>query len=359
MIKTLRCIPTSFAPANATAWLTGIAERISKSETFGSRGIGQNTGVIINLFKEGVPMPRKKGRSAMIAVALIGAAVLLAKTPLLIAFAAPQSGARTQLPVLISQTPAQPDFPIYQPPPAQPQILFDKQRAQGVAQMKAGQYDAAIATFQDLLSRATDVRVKANLWEVLGEAYREKGDFANSIWFTQQAFQLLPGNAAIAANLGMLYERQNDKVHARPYYEKAIAIDPNNVLALNNLAYLLAETNGDLDRALRYARAAQQKLPRFPAVNDTVGWVYLKKNILDGAIGSFKIAVQQEPQNPEYHYHLALALYQQGSLREAMDECKTALMDKPAPDIDKFIHELMDKIAPQSDTPATRLAPAK
>jgi hypothetical protein len=55
MIRTLRCIPTSFAPANAAAWLTGIAERISKSETFGSAVIGQFEAALLRQAK---PVPR-------------------------------------------------------------------------------------------------------------------------------------------------------------------------------------------------------------------------------------------------------------------------------------------------------------
>jgi tetratricopeptide (TPR) repeat protein len=287
-----------------------------------------------------------KGRWAIIAIALISAAVLLTKTPAMVAFAAPP-----QPPVLMAQAPAQPEAPLDKPAPTQPLTPLQERYAQGLSQMKARQFDAAIATFQDLLGQTTDPREKADLWMHMGEAYRYKGDFAKGIALLEQAFEQLPDNAGIATNLALLYEVTKDYPHARQYYEKAIAIDPNNPLALNNLAYMLTLTNGDLDLALTYARTAQQKLPSFVEVNDTIGWIYLKKNWIDDAIGSFRLLTEQAPQNPEFHYHLGLALYQQGSLAEAMDECKMALLDKPEPDMDKDIHELIDKIAPEADAP--------
>ena len=296
-----------------------------------------------------------KGRCALIAVALIGAASLLAKTPLLFAFAA----TRATNP---APAPFQFDPPILtQPAPPQPQLLaqatppppspFTEQRNLGTKQLADRHFDDAIATFSRLLADAPDDRTKADLWSRLGEAYRYKGDFASAINAMEQAAALLPDSAAVFTNLALLYDVQGNLPQARRCYERTLALDPNNPLALNNLAYLLAETNGDLDLALTYARTAQQKLPTFREVNDTIGWIYLKKGLISDAVGAFKILTDAVPYNPEYHYHYALALFRQDDRERAFIECKWAESTKPTPELQKQIRALMDKLAPNIDSP--------
>ena len=43
---------------------------------------------------------------------------------------------------------------------------------------------------------------------------------------------------------------------------------------------------------------AKQKLPNFTEITDTLGWIYMKKNLTDSAIDNFKRLVVQAPQNP-------------------------------------------------------------
>jgi len=305
-----------------------------------------------------------RGRCAVIAVALVCLAGLLAKAPLLLAFAVPPTGNPTP-------APAQIDVPL-QPPPARPLLAqasgangagvaneagaksFAGQLVRGNEQMKARQFDDAIATYQGIMSDAPDDRTKSDLWSRIGEAYRYKGDFAHGIQAMERADTLLPDNTAIATNLGLLYESQQDFAHARQYYEHALAINPNNPLVLNNLAYLLTQTGGDLDQALTYARTAQAKLPSFLEVDDTIGWIYLKKDMSSIAASEFWKATQAVPQNPEFHYHYALALYAEGNLFDALNECQTALANKPDKEMEGNIRSLIDKIAPESDVPFKR-----
>jgi Flp pilus assembly protein TadD len=142
----------------------------------------------------------------------------------------------------------------------------------------------------------------------------------------------------------MLYEMLSKKDMARKYYEMSIKADPNNPLALNNLAYLITETNGDLDQALTYATRAKQRLPDHPEVNDTLGWIYLKKNLTENAIDTFKSLVVQAPANPTYHYHYAMALMQKGDRENAKKECQSALAGKPSKEQQTQIQQLMTRL---------------
>jgi beta-lactamase regulating signal transducer with metallopeptidase domain/Tfp pilus assembly protein PilF len=287
-----------------------------------------------------------KGRCALIAIALIGAASLLAKTPLLFAFSTPRAPILFDPPMLTK--PELPQVLAQSAPPAP--APFVEQRNAGAKELADRHFDQAIATFTRLLPDAPDDRTKGDLWSRLGEAYRLKGDFPTAINVMEQAAALLPNDAAIHTNLGLLYDAQGNFQQARRNYERAIAIDPNNPLVLNNLAYMLTETNGDLNLALTYARTAQQKLPNFNEVNDTIGWIYLKKGLISDAVGAFKILTDAQPDVAEFHYHYALALFQQDDRQGAYLQCKTAEVSKPTREMEEQIRALMDKIAPHIDT---------
>jgi Flp pilus assembly protein TadD len=159
----------------------------------------------------------------------------------------------------------------------------------------------------------------------------------------EKAHQSQPNNAALTTNLGMLYELEHKPDMARKYYEMSIKVDPNNALALNNLAYMISQTNGDLDQALTYATRAKQRLPEHAEINDTLGVIYIKKNLTDQAIDTFRTLVVTAPQNATYHYHYAMALLQKGDRDTAKKECLSALADKPNKQQENEIRQLMAK----------------
>ncbi len=221
---------------------------------------------------------------------------------------------------------------------------LDLARELGNAEVGAGQYDKAIATYSALLTKVADPKLQADLWIRIGESYLRKGDVPQSINSLEKARQGQTSNTALLTNLATLYETQNRKDIARKYYEESIRLDQNNAFALNNLAYLISESNGDLNMALTYAERAKQRLPGHPEVNDTLGWIYLKKNLTDNAVDTFRTLVVQAPQNPVYHYHYAMALLQKGDRDTAKKECLSALGYKPTKEQENQIHQLMTKL---------------
>jgi tetratricopeptide (TPR) repeat protein len=221
---------------------------------------------------------------------------------------------------------------------------LDLQREVGNAEVSAGQYDKAIATYQGLLARISEPRLQSDIWNRIGVSYLQKGDIQQSINSLEKARQGQPSNTSITTNLGQLYEQENKNDVARKYYEMSIKVDPNNALALNNLAYMMSQTNGDLDQALTYATRAKQRLPEHAEINDTLGVIYIKKNLTDNAIDTFRTLVVKAPRNPTYHYHYALALLQKGDRENARKECQSALADKPRKQEEDQIRQLMAKV---------------
>jgi tetratricopeptide (TPR) repeat protein len=124
---------------------------------------------------------------------------------------------------------------------------------------------------------------------------------------------------------------QNKLEAARARYEKVMEIDPQAAVAANNLAWLYAEGGGNLDLALQLAQTAKTKLPTNPEVNDTLGWIYYRKNLPELAIPLLRESVAAEPANPVYHYHLGLAYSKKGDHASARDSFDRALKSQPSP----------------------------
>ena len=123
-----------------------------------------------------------------------------------------------------------------------------------------------------------------------------------------------------------------------------IKLDPTNAVALNNLAYLLTEHGGDLDDALTKAQRAHQLLPDLSEVSDTLGWIYLKKNLTDNAIDIFKDLVTKVPRLAVYRYHLGMAYSQKGDKAKALEQLHEALKYNPTQgDKDKIL-ELIGRL---------------
>ena len=121
-------------------------------------------------------------------------------------------------------------------------------------------------------------------------------------------------------------------------------------IALNNLAYRKAEEGQDLDSALTMAQRARQIAPNATAMADTLGWIYIKKNLSAEAERIFKDLVEKDPANSTFHYHYGMALMQKGDKTSARRELETALKNKPSKDEAGKIQDLLKNAVARSPT---------
>jgi tetratricopeptide (TPR) repeat protein len=223
---------------------------------------------------------------------------------------------------------------------------LDVQLALGNTEVRAGRYDLAINYYQRVLNGLDKTtKARGDIYMRIGETYRRKGDLQNSIYALQNARKFLPDNIIILSTLGSVLDSAGRWPEARQVYNATIKMDPNNAVSLNNLAFLMAEhgENGDLDQALTLAQRAKQLLPNLSEVSDTLGWIYLKKNLSGDAVEIFKDLVSKVPNSSTYRFHLAQAYYQQGDKVHAQAECQTALRYNPTQYEKNEIQELMRK----------------
>jgi Flp pilus assembly protein TadD len=218
---------------------------------------------------------------------------------------------------------------------------FDYRLKLAVVCFRAGKYPEATEQFQRLIDKKPN---SAELYVHIGESKKSAGDINGAIQSFNKASQLEPGNFLSHLDLAMAYEQTGRDEDARKSYEDAIKIQPDNVEVLNNLAYLKADGGVDLDQALTYAKQAQQKRPSDPNVMDTVALIYIRKNLTDDSLRLLRHLVSQKPENPTFHLHLAMALYQKGERPLARKELETALRNKPSEREQSEIKQLLAKV---------------
>ena len=67
--------------------------------------------------------------------------------------------------------------------------------------------------------------------------------------------------------------------------------------------------------------------------------VYVKKNMNESAIQVLNNLVKKFPEDPEFHYHFAMALLQKGDKQRARVELEQALSKKPPKSVADKIKE--------------------
>ncbi len=131
---------------------------------------------------------------------------------------------------------------------------------------------------------------------------------------------------ALAGHMGIasLLEAEGDVAGAMSHYEKMLEIKADFGPAANNLAWLIAtDPDGDLGKALMLAMTARQAMPDDPNVADTLGYVHLQRQSYSLAISQFEVAMQKNPEEPMFAFHLAQALRgdgQQDKARQVLEE---------------------------------------
>ncbi len=163
----------------------------------------------------------------------------------------------------------------------------------------------------------------------LGDLYLRDGKLAQAL----QQFEALsvrePKSITVQTMVAIILQRQKRTEEAKKRYELVLELDPNTPVAANNLAWMLAEQGQDLDRALRLATSAAEQRPDDPQVHDTIGWIYYQKQLPSMAIGPLQRAVDRDPNNASFHFHLGLALAAAGEAHDARVHLEKALALSP------------------------------
>jgi len=130
-----------------------------------------------------------------------------------------------------------------------------------------------------------------------------------------------PQNISARMMLGLIAHVQGDVAQAKHWYSEVLRIEPRAALAANNLASIYADAGENLDVAQKLAESAIDQWPAAAEFQDTLGWIYYRRQLGGPAITRFQQSIATDPSNPVYHYHLGLAYFRNGD----RDRARTAL----------------------------------
>jgi len=222
----------------------------------------------------------------------------------------------------------------------------DLKKEKANAEFRARHFDKAVADYQSILPRYKDSPIEqAEIYFRIGLTLGSRGDLDKGIENVRIARKLVPSNIAFATQLAEFLEASGKHKDALTAYREAMKIDPNNGVVLNNLAMLLTDTGGNLDEALTLAQHAKQQMTSVPEISDTIGWIYLRKNLSDNAIEIFRDLNSKVKENPTFHYHYGMALAQKGDKVNALKQFKEALLLKPKKGEENQIKEMIQKLS--------------
>jgi tetratricopeptide (TPR) repeat protein len=124
-----------------------------------------------------------------------------------------------------------------------------------------------------------------------------------------------PDDPTVHFMLGVVHEQAGRPERAIASYRRAAELDPTAFAPRNNLANLLSDR--DLDSALAAAQEAYALAPDSPYVLDTLGWLYLRKGVVERATSLLEEAHAGAPAAADAQLHLALAYRETGRADDA------------------------------------------
>src|SRR5437763_582856 len=156
-------------------------------------------------------------------------------------------------------------------------------------------------------------------YTLLGRVYIRQSRMADARQQFARLAEQQPENPSAATMIGMLFEAEGRPADAQAHYEQLLATNPRAGVAANNLACLYLR-QGRLDEALRWAKVAKQELVHVPQASDTLGWIYVQKKQPNEALPLLSEALERQPENAEYHFHLGMAYAGTGAVVQARSE---------------------------------------
>jgi len=196
----------------------------------------------------------------------------------------------------------------------------------GTAYDAAGQRDKVEKTFLAGLELDPSNMVA---YDVLGRIYSSSGRLDQALKQFEAAAARQPGQVGAATMVATILQMQGKLDEAQKHYEAIVANNPRAAVAANNLAFLMAERGGNLELALQHAQAAKSQQPEDAAINDTLGWVYYKRDLPLLAIPLLEQSVASDPKNAEYQLHLGLSYMKGGQEAKGRAALETALSLNP------------------------------
>lgn len=195
----------------------------------------------------------------------------------------------------------------------------------GVAALKLGRYDQAIAEFgEELRINPSSAAAHANL----GLALSGRGRLDEAIAEYKQALEIDPNHAGAHNDFGTTLTQRGEWDRAISEYREAIRLDPDQAGAYYNLAAALSR-RGHQGEAIKQYQEAIRVRWNWPQVHNDLAIALYQKGNVSEAVTHWNEALRQKPDFAEAHNNLGRVLAERGEIAQSIHQFEEALRINP------------------------------
>ncbi|MBU6426475.1 MAG: tetratricopeptide repeat protein, partial [Rhodospirillales bacterium] len=196
-----------------------------------------------------------------------------------------------------------------------------------------GKADQAVALVDQMIASQPN---DAGLLAAAGDIRRNAGQCAQALPYYQKAIVLSgnppPPNAwTLFFDRGICEDQMGNWSAAEPDIEQALKLSPDQPYVLNYLGFSWAQRDEHLDEAKAMLTKAAGLDPNDGAVQDSLGYIELKRGNTKRALALLIQAVELIPDDAEVNAHLGDAFWQAGQPLQAAYQWDRALNLNPDP----------------------------
>jgi putative PEP-CTERM system TPR-repeat lipoprotein len=170
--------------------------------------------------------------------------------------------------------------------------------------------------------------------QLLAQLYSQKKNIPALTLLLQEWIGQQSSDAWAVSQLSTIALNNGDTALAISTLEKYAHINQQPIF-LNNLANLYQDNAPE--KALVYAKKAYELAPTLAAINDTLGWLFVKNNQAQTGLSYLREAIARDINNANYHYHLAYTLANLKRFEQAKVALEQAKLLSPS-------HKLVEEI---------------
>ncbi len=193
-------------------------------------------------------------------------------------------------------------------------------------QERAGDYEGALGTLENLLLQQKDIALQIQI----GDISRQNEKYKDALKAYNKAFEMIEGDISqehwsLYYSRGIVFERLDQWNKAEDDFQKALGFEPDHPYVLNYLGYSWADQGKNLEDALNMITKAVKLRPEDAYIVDSLGWVYFKLEKFNQAVAPLEKAVALFPGDPTINDHLGDAYWKVGRKHEARFQWSRAL----------------------------------
>ncbi|MBL7645947.1 MAG: tetratricopeptide repeat protein [Candidatus Hydrogenedentes bacterium] len=162
-------------------------------------------------------------------------------------------------------------------------------------------------------------------WIAYAELLKSLGDAEGEAQSMEKAIATGADSPEVWSRNGAMLEKKKDYKGAAESYRKLVALQPENAPAANNLAYMLLMAGGNDEEALKFATAAQEKVPNNPGILHTLGLAQMRTGDLEASRTTLGRAAEIDPANPTISFDFGRVLMKLGDKEKAKERIRYSL----------------------------------